>query len=404
MRYNEVRTVLPASAAVLLAMMALQPAVAQGRGVLPAGTVIFVSTRQALESQAVRTGQTFETDVVDTVAADGYTLIPSGSRIRGVVTFAQPATRQQSGVIEVTFDRVMLSDGSQYQMAGRLTSTDSAERRQIDSNANARVVLLGERGGLGAAIAGASSTKSPASGIIGALSGLLSEGRDVSLAAGSRLAVQLREPLSVRTRGMARALDGSSVITGGDRVRAAQRELARLNYYRGAASGQLDDPTRRALVEYQIDKSIVATGNLDFRTARSLGVLTTTSAGDVVAKTALTSGEAASLRRTAQALVGRERNDLGIAQSGRLDPQRSYSSGDVELWFALSAFADNALVYEQIVANSTNADGTTATSRALVNAARRVDTTMNQAAPSTQVRTAWTTIRDQLRQIASDYR
>jgi hypothetical protein len=62
------------------------------------------------------------------------------------------------------------------------------------------------------------------------------------------------------------------------------------------------------------------------------------------------------------------------------------------------------LVYEQTVANSSNADGTTAASRALVNAARRVDTTMNQTAPSTQVRTAWTTIREQLRQIASDYR
>src|SRR6185369_7491492 len=126
----------------------------------------------------------------------------------------------------------------------RLTSADSAERRQIDSDPNARVVLLGDRSGIGAAIAGGGSTNSPASGILAALSGLLSEGRDVSLQSGSRLAVQLRQPLSLRTRGIARALDESSVITGDERVRAAQRELARLNYYRGAVNGQLTDATQ----------------------------------------------------------------------------------------------------------------------------------------------------------------
>src|SRR3954470_10291846 len=140
MQYNRIRTFSHCSTALLLAVLAAQPAASQGRRALPAGTVIFVSTRQALESQTVQTGQTFDTDVVDTIGADGYTLIPAGSRIRGVVTFAQPATRQRSGVIEVTFDRITLTDGTPYQMSGKLTSIDSAERRQIDTDANARVV------------------------------------------------------------------------------------------------------------------------------------------------------------------------------------------------------------------------------------------------------------------------
>src|SRR5207249_10354632 len=101
----------------------------------------------------------------------------------------------------------------------------------------------------GAAIAGAGSTRSPAAGILSALGSLLSEGRDVRLAAGTRLAVQLRTPLSLRARGIARAMDANSVITDVDRIRAAQRELARLNYYRGTVNGVLDDPTQRALVE-----------------------------------------------------------------------------------------------------------------------------------------------------------
>src|SRR6185436_5281800 len=221
---------------------------------------------QALDSRTAKAGQTFETDVIDTLAVDDYTVIPSRSRIRGVVTYAQPATRDRSGVIEVSFDRLTLVDGSALSINARLTSTDTAERRQIDSDPNARVLLLGGRGGLGAAIAGAGSTRNPASSLLSTLGSLLSEGRDVDLPAGSRLAVQLRSPLELRTRGIARAMD-NSVITATDRIRAAQRELARLNYYRGAENGQIDDATQRALVAFQIDKGITATANLDWRTA-----------------------------------------------------------------------------------------------------------------------------------------
>src|SRR5512132_1676494 len=216
---------------------------AQMRRTLPEGTVILVRTTQPLESQTVKTGQTFDTDVIDTVGADGYTLIPRGSRIRGVVTFAQAATRNQSGVIQVSFDRITLTDGSVFPMTGKLTSTDSAERRQIDADPNSLVVLYGPRGGVGAAIAAAGSPNRPASGILGALGSLLSEGRDVQLATGTTLAVQLQRPLALRTRGIARAMDANSVFTAPERIRAAQQELARLNYYRGSATGQVDDAT-----------------------------------------------------------------------------------------------------------------------------------------------------------------
>ena len=82
-------------------------------------------------------------------------VIAAGSRIRGVITVATPATRQQSGVIEVVFDRLTMVDGSTVQIAGKLTSTDSAERRQIKNDPNAQVVLGGARGGVGEGIAGA---------------------------------------------------------------------------------------------------------------------------------------------------------------------------------------------------------------------------------------------------------
>src|SRR5688500_17312759 len=91
---------------VALAFIAAAPAAAQMRAVVPAGSVILVRTTAPLQSATARTGQTFETTVEETVGVDEYSVIPSGSRIRGTVTVATPATRQQSGVIEVVFNRL----------------------------------------------------------------------------------------------------------------------------------------------------------------------------------------------------------------------------------------------------------------------------------------------------------
>ena len=119
MLYYNPRMAVSASAALLLGLAA--GSAAQQQGVLPAGAVILVRTQQALESQGIKVGQTFDTDVIDTVGVNGYTLIPAQSRIRGVVTYAQPATRDQSGVIGVSFDRVTLTDGATYSMSAKLT-------------------------------------------------------------------------------------------------------------------------------------------------------------------------------------------------------------------------------------------------------------------------------------------
>jgi peptidoglycan hydrolase-like protein with peptidoglycan-binding domain len=371
---------------------------AQARVVVPEGSVILVRTLSPLESATARAGQTFETSVVDTIRIDDFTVIPAGSRIRGVVGFVQPANRQQSGVIEVNFDRLTLPGGAAYTLNARLTSTDAAERRQIESDPNARVVLVGGRAGVGAAIAGAGSDRNPASGILAALGGLLSEGRDVRLPAGTPLAVQLEQGLVLSSRGAARRADAFTIYTATDRIRAAQQRLAQQNYYRGPINGRLDDATRRALFEFQIDKGIIATGNLDGRTAQALGI----SAGVTVAT--LSPEEATLVRRNAQTLVGRYRQDLAIATTGRLDARRGYTEGDVELWFALSAFADNASLYEQLVRASGNVEGAASAGKALVGAARRVDAAFQRARASSQIQSGWSSIRAQLVGLDSTYR
>lgn len=382
----------------LLAVPALS---AQTRVVLPEGSVIIVRTSSALESATAKAGQNFETVVTDTVRVDNYTVVPAGSRIRGVVTLAQAASRQQSGVMEISFDQLTLPDGTVRTLSGKLTSTDAAERRQIESDPNARVVLVGGRGGVGAAIAGAGSEGSTRSGLLGALGSLLSEGRDVRVPAGTPLAVQLEQGLVLSRRGTARAPDAFTIYTSADRVRAAQQSLARQNYYRGTINGLLDDATQRALFEYQVDKGIIATGNLDGRTAKALGVSAAASATDAAV---LSPEEASLLRRGAQALVGRHRQDLAVSEAGRLDARRAYAEGDVELWFALSAFADNASLYEQLVRVSGNVEGSELAGKAVVGAARRVDAALVRARPETRIRNAWPSIRAQLAELDSSYR
>jgi peptidoglycan hydrolase-like protein with peptidoglycan-binding domain len=302
--------------------------------------------------------------------------------------------------MQVNFDRLTMPDGRAYALSGKLTSTDPAERRQIDSDPNARVVLVGGRSGLGAAIAGAGSEGSSASGILSALGGLLSEARDVRVPAGTPLAVQLEEGLVLSRRGTARSPDAFTIYTGADRIRAAQRALAQQNYYRGTVNGQLDDATQRALFEYQIDKGIIATGNLDGRTAQALG-LTSAEAGDAAI---LSPEEASLIRRGAQALVGRHRQELGISTTGRLDARRAYAEGDVDLLFALSGFADNASLYEQLVRVSGNIEGSGLAGQALVDAARRVDTALQRARTSSQMQNAWSSIRSQLGELDPSYR
>ena len=401
MRTNRSKYLAAGEFAVFLTLLAVSELPAQSRIVLPEGSVIIVRTASPLESATAKVGQTFETVVVDTVRVDNYMVIPAGSRIGGAVTFAQPADRQRSGVMEVNFDRLTLPDGKTYGLTGKLTSTDAAERRQIESDPNARVVLVGGRGGVGAAIAGAGSERSPASGILAALGSLLSEARDVRVPAGTPLAVQLEQGLVLSRRGIARTPDAFTIYTAADRIRSAQQALARRNYYRGAVNGQLDDATQRALFEFQIDKGIIATGNLDGRTAQALGIYAV--AGEVDAAS-LSPEEASLVRRGAQALVGRHREDLAISTTGRLDARRPYAEGDVDLLFALSAFADNASLYEQLVRVSGNVEGAALAGKSLIGAAKRVDAALQRARPSAQVQSSWSSIRAQLAQLDPSYR
>jgi hypothetical protein len=73
------------------------------------------------------------------------------------------------------------------------------------------------------------------------------------------------------------------------------------------------------------------------------------------------------------------------------------------LWFALSAFADNASLYEQLVRSMSANDAILMGGRALISAARRVDAALASSRASTAVRNAWASTRSDLSRLDSTY-
>jgi peptidoglycan hydrolase-like protein with peptidoglycan-binding domain len=381
------------------ALLAPGAASGQQRVLLPEGTVLTVTTDQRLNSASMTQGATFTTTVEDSVNVEGYTVIPAGSRIAGVVTFVRPATRNDSGVLGVEFDELRLASGGTVAIEGKLTSTDPAERRQIDARGDSQVVLVGGRQGVGGVIGaiGAGQESDPVSGILGAIGAMLSEGSDVELPAGTPVAVQLERPVVLTAVGApARRPDAFTIYTAAETIRAAQEALRSRGYYRGAIDGQLTDATQRALLAFQIDNRVLATGNLDGRTAELLGL-------DVGLAVALTPNEASYLRGLAEDLVGRWRSSIGVTVAGRMDSRRLYEEDEVGLWFALSAFADAAALYEQVVRTSGNVPGLAAAGAALVDSARVVDEAMVGVQVPARTRRSWDAVREEMQILDPQY-
>jgi hypothetical protein len=70
----------------------------------------------------------------------------------------------------------------------------------------------------------------------------------------------------------------------------------------------------------------------------------------------------------------------------------------------LSAFADNASLYEQVIRVSGNVDGTPLAGKALIEAARRVDAAFQRARTSGQTQSTWSALKSRLTQLDPNYR
>ena len=368
----------------LFALLAGSGLSAQTRLVLPEGSVIIVRTSGPLESATAKVGQTFETVVADTVRVDNYTVIPAGSRIRGVVTFAQAADRQRSGVIEVNFDRLSLPDGKGYTLSGKLTSTDrGAAADRVRSNA--RVVLVGGRGGVGAANRRSRIREESRSGSW--LRWGICCRRHATFGCGGhspRCAARTRLVLS--RRGTARAPDAFTIYNRGrqDPRRAAGPRAAELLSRQHQRT--VDDATQRALFEF---RSTRASSRREPRRAHSAGPRSFGDGGCDDAsilsggRVASATGRTGSRRPISS---GTAISASGASMHGRPMQKAISTSGSRSPRSPI-----NASLYEQSSVFRQRR-GSALAGKALVGGARRVDAALQRARTSSQIQNAWSSI------------
>lgn len=165
------------------------------RNEVPAGQEVDVRVERELSSSTAQTEDRFNATTVVDLYQGNDVLIPAGSTLRGVVSSVNKATRtDRKGSLTVAFDQITIR-GRNYPIRG--TVTQALESEGIKGEA----AKIGAGAGVGAIIGGIIG------GAKGALLGVLiggggtiaaTEGKDVSLPAGSVLRVQFEQPLAVR--------------------------------------------------------------------------------------------------------------------------------------------------------------------------------------------------------------
>jgi hypothetical protein len=162
---------------------------------IPSGQEIDVRLETELSSATAQVEQRFEATTVADLYRGNDVLIPTGSVLRGVISSVDKATRtDRKGSLTVAFDQVTIR-GRTYPMRG--TVTQALESEGIRGEAP----RIGAGAGIGAIIGGIIG------GVKGALLGVLiggggtiaaTEGKDVTLPAGTILRVRLDTPPAIR--------------------------------------------------------------------------------------------------------------------------------------------------------------------------------------------------------------
>ncbi|HMF58988.1 MAG TPA: hypothetical protein VK595_01370, partial [Vicinamibacterales bacterium] len=167
----------------------------RGTSAIPVGQEIDVRLEGELSSSNAQVEQRFRATTVADLYRGNDVLVPAGSVVRGVVSGVTKTTRtERKGSLTLAFDQITV-DGRDYPM--RATVTDAIESSGIKGEAG----KIGAGAGVGAIIGGILG------GAKGALLGVLiggggtvaaTEGKDVTLPAGTVLRVRLDTPPAIR--------------------------------------------------------------------------------------------------------------------------------------------------------------------------------------------------------------
>ena len=165
-------------------------------GRLDTGTDIQVRLEQPLSSRTARMEDRFEATVVRPVRSGSRVVLPSGTRVRGIVQAAEPAERPaKAGRLDLAFDTLTLPGGSRMDIRTRVISI----KEDIDRSDTIKKAGMGALLGavLGKVVGG---TKGALIGVVvgGGGAVVATKGDDVELPEGSVLTLRLERPLDVR--------------------------------------------------------------------------------------------------------------------------------------------------------------------------------------------------------------
>ena len=161
---------------------------------LPVGQELDVRLQTMLDSKTANVEDRFEATTVVDLTQDGRVLVPAGSRVRGVVSSVDRATRtDRTGELTLSFDQIVV-DGKAYDI--RANAVDALKSEGLKGEAG----RIGAGAGVGAIVGGIIG------GVKGALTGILigaggtiaaTEGKDVELPAGTVLRIRLDTPVTL---------------------------------------------------------------------------------------------------------------------------------------------------------------------------------------------------------------
>jgi LysM repeat protein len=204
-----------------------------------AGKRIRVRMNDTISSKTARTGDRFSVTVTEPVySTNGVVVIPTGSEIGGRVDSVTKAVKGgKPGQIDVSFDQVVLPNGTKRSINGSLTElvsddakSDAEGTASGDKMRHRKIIFIGG-GGAGGAVLGAAIGGGKGAligGLIGAGAGLLGErltkGEEAEVKAGTEFGVHLNQGVSLPRYVEAGAENDTTVETpsGGGRTYTVQ--------------------------------------------------------------------------------------------------------------------------------------------------------------------------------------
>jgi type IV secretion system protein VirB10 len=177
---------------------------------LPENQVFTLRMNDPLTSKTARIGDRFRTTVMVPVYASGVEVVPAGSIVEGRVTAVSPArSRGRAGSIAVSFDNLVLPDGTRHKIEGDLTDVQGGES-EVDNESSVsgrssetrQVVFVGGGGVVGAVLggvmgggkgAGIGAAVGAGAGVAGAM---LSKGKEAEVRRGTEISMMTTRPVT----------------------------------------------------------------------------------------------------------------------------------------------------------------------------------------------------------------